>query len=454
MLVEGALARPKEWDGGYIRYDAKGRATYYIAQMRDGRRYHFSTGQHNPKNAYLELVKFDANPPAYRRGGTADGHEPLYMTASLVDEYVAFCERPEDEEGAENTPDWVKRKRSVLEWWMKKFADERGRALDLRNIPPSFITTILDGRRDEVRPKQWKVEPATDKRTKRNVIKRFYSWLRQVRREVSRDQDPVMDLPVGKGRSSISQAGVRKDLVKPEHVKKVIEHGIERSVLYAHVLAVQAGTGWHTTEMMRFVARGSVEPIPEGAEEPGCVAQLVCPKHKSGKEHRTKVQQNVLDAAQALLASPRHHHRGNGERHGSFSRSNYEKWVTATSEEVGVPVFRPSWMRHTNATYALLRQRQADGTGKVGAFLGHAEGSKMVETHYAPKVAPPKIPTIMDNEPVQAKKARAPKKDGAVARLAKRLRDLEAKLAQRHAAPPDSVMQQLESMLAAMKAKG
>ena len=203
-----------------------------------------------------------------------------------------------------------------------------------------------------------------------------------------------MDMPVGKGRSSISQAGVRKDQVQRDQVMKVLDWGDKNKSIYAKVLRVQADTGWHTTEMMRFRARGTIEDVPDDARDPGMVGVLVCPQHKSGKEHRTKVTQTTLDAARALLDSGVKY-RGTGNRVGSLSRSNYEKWVTEGCAAVGVLVFRPSWMRHTIATLASNRgYRDA-----VGAFLGHAPGSRMVDTHYAPKAVPPRVPTLLDEVP-------------------------------------------------------
>ena len=50
---------------------------------------------------------------------------------------------------------------------------------------------------------------------------------------------------------------------------------------------VQAGTGWHVTELVRFAEMGSVEPYRGGAEEVAGV--LVCPRVKSGEPLRTSV---------------------------------------------------------------------------------------------------------------------------------------------------------------------
>jgi hypothetical protein len=58
-------SRPSTWAGGYVRHDAKGRATYYIRAMRRGVRYDLSTRAHDERAAHDHLRRFDADPEAY-----------------------------------------------------------------------------------------------------------------------------------------------------------------------------------------------------------------------------------------------------------------------------------------------------------------------------------------------------------------------------------------------------
>lgn len=466
-----AQGRRIEWQGGYIRYDERGGERWYIAKMRDGVRYHFVAGA-NERAAYVEWDRFLRDPAGYRVGRDDGAVKPILLTAALREDYLDYCAKPEEEEGAGNTPLWVNRKRKILKWWQTKLVDERGRLLDLRRLSRDFIPTIIDGKRDEKTPERYLVEPTTDKRTKRNIIKRLYAWLRVKKRLLTAAEDPVIDLPVGKGRSSIMDAGIPKDRVPADHVKAVIALGEKQGSLYAHVLRVQAGTGgWHTTEMMRFVAGGSVEPLePEELEE-GCAAKLVCPKHKRGGEFRAKVTKTILESARILLdkvdrpegcAVPGcdephvarylcrkhyqqwlagalgqvgnggkevgHHrfYRGNGHSASSFSCRNYEAWVHACCDELGIERFNPSWMRHTNATFAKNRGKSS---AEVGARIGHALDSNMVDKFYAPRTAPPKMPTILDDvdEP-KIQKAKPAQKSPAQEEVVAQLETLLAKL--------------------------
>ena len=70
---------------------------------------------------------------------------------------------------------------------------------------------------------------------------------------------------------------------------------------WSHALRIQAGTGWHTTEVVGFARGGSVEPLPKHAKDKGSAGVLVCPRHKNGEPHRTRVTTDVLAAAEKLL---------------------------------------------------------------------------------------------------------------------------------------------------------
>lgn len=149
---------------------------------------------------------------------------------------------------------------------------------------------------------------------------------------------------------------------------------------------MQAGTGWHTTEVVRFAAAGTIEPLPKSMKvENGAVGVLVCPLHKSGDVHRTAVSAEVLDAAKRLRA------------HGAFSREWYDRAVRSACEtvkrpddEVGIPVFTPGRFRHSLATWAF--EAGADPYA-VSAFLGH-KSPQTTKRFYATLATVPKVPTL------------------------------------------------------------
>ena len=140
----------------------------------------------------------------------------------------------------------------------------------------------------------------------------------------------------------------------------VVEH---LTAPWRDALLLQAGTGWHTTEILRFAAEGSIEPLPKHAPQEGVAGVVVCPMRKSGEPQRTRVGPEVLEAAKRLRA------------HGAISREWYDRAVVAACAtvkrpdgEVGIPKFTPGQLRHSVATWAI--EAGAD-PAQVAAFLGH-----------------------------------------------------------------------------------
>ncbi len=109
-----------DWDGGYIRWSRRGRPTYIIHRMVGGRQYEVSTGCHILAAAKKHLIRFESDPPSYRRGGS--GREPLRLTQELLDRYLTWS-------AEHNSPAWVRKQRRYLKWWAGKL----GR-LDLRRV--------------------------------------------------------------------------------------------------------------------------------------------------------------------------------------------------------------------------------------------------------------------------------------------------------------------------------
>lgn len=121
------------------------------------------------------------------------------------------------------------------------------------------------------------------------------------------------------------------------------------------MLDVQAGTGCHVTELMRFAVSGSVEPVPPGRSD-GAAGVLVFPEHKSGGAFRVAVTQETAEAAEQVLA------------HGTFSRKWYEDAIRGACRAARIPMFTPARLRHTIATKAV---NGGATVVEVGAFLHH-----------------------------------------------------------------------------------
>ncbi len=362
------LGATRAWPGGYARRTADGREVFYIHKRVAGRRWKKALPVATEAEALDELARFRSDPAAYVRGESLridDG--PLYLSPDLIAAYVAHASAPRSEGGGANSGKWLAEKRKHLAWWATVLCDGEGRALDLRRV--DLARHVLPA-----------LEEVGGKRHRREAIKAIYAWLAKTGR-IKAHEDPVVRLPVGQG--GVSQTKGKSKVVPREDVHRVIDRLlVGKGSRYGHALVVSAATGWHVTEIERFVTKGEIiEPVPVALREPGVVAILSAP-HKSGRTHYTKVGPDALRSAKALLA---------GER--GFSRRHYDAAVRGACKALGVTKFTPAWMRHTAATHAVQQPGVSDSD--AGKFLGHAD-AKMVHNVYGPIRTPPKVPTIMD----------------------------------------------------------
>jgi integrase len=336
--------------------DADGRASYHIRKSIHGTRYELATGATNIASAIEQLRRFEADPQGYDpRGDTREG---LFLSDELVKEFLEFSK------GLGNSADWRRKQKHLLAWWA-----ERLERIDLRRA--SLHDHVLPAlkRRD-----------ATARHHRIAVLKSFYTWLRTEVHRLTTAEDPVF------GQLKVPQARVaqltKSKLVPRDHVLLVVE-GL--TAPWRHALLLQAGTGWHTSEVLRFAAEGTIEPLPRYALQDGVAGVLVCPMRKSGEPQRTRVSPEVLEAAKRLRA------------HGSISREWYERAVKKACAAVkrpdggsGIPVFTPGRLRHSVATWAI--DAGAD-PAQVAAFLGH-RSPRTTRKFYATHSAPTKVPTL------------------------------------------------------------
>lgn len=364
----------RTWPGGYVRTTSDGRPVWYIHKRVGGVRFKKALAAANEDQALVELASFLKDPQGYCEGeAPVISQAPLHLDAELVKAYLAHASAPRSENGKENGRKWLKAKGKLLAWWAGALVDAKDRPLDLRKV--ELARHVLPA-----------LETVRGKRHRREAIKALYSWLAATGR-IKASEDPVARLPVGQGRVAQTQGGVKK-VVPREHVLKVINHLlVGEASRYGHALTVSAATGWHVTEVERFLKTGEIiEPVPVALREPGVEAVLSTP-HKSGKPHYTKVGKDALHSAKELLKGKR-----------GFSVKWYVETVKDACRELKLPVFSPAWMRHTNATHAVQQPGVSDLD--AGKFLGHADAS-MVHQVYGVLRTPPKVPTIMD-DPVPA----------------------------------------------------
>lgn len=325
----------KPWPGGgYIRIDERGLETYIIEREVGGQRFHVSTRCHSRRAAEKQLERFEADPENYQPAGAAD--EPLLLTNALIEEFEAFSI---DVRG--NTGKYAAATTNRLGEWMV----DLGR-VDLRKV------TLRDH-----------VVPALEKRktgraSRIIALKAFMAWLRKEKHLLASAQDCTVDLPVPQG---APEKHVRRKAVARERVAKAYE---QLAPAYRDVLQLLATTGWHVTELERFV-RGDrsdiVTPPPGSVDSRGrtILAVLVTP-HKSGDFTRTSiVGPKVLEAAKRL------------KERGEVPRRLNEA-VDAACQAAGVPSFTLGVMRHSVATWAV---EHGDSPKAVAEALNHHDDS-------------------------------------------------------------------------------
>ncbi len=384
-----------EQRGGRIRFDAKRRPVYVIRKQIAGRRFEVSTRKHTLAAALAEWEKFEKDPEGYAAGGDA-GHAPMFLDNELAKRFLAWSA---GERG--NSAGWLTKQKTFLADWMETLRGVNLRRLSLRD----HVVPALEG--------------ATSRRHRLAVLKALYSWLRKHEHDLTSAEDALIDMPL----PQIEPAQWKRTKVIPrDHIDLVLEclrneeqerkakrdanaaarrPKAEGNVLqlvpanetakeprdgpWADALTIQAGTGWHTTEIVRFAATGSIEPLPKTVQQEGVAGVLVCPEHKSGEPIRTRVSAGVVEAAKRVLA------------HGAISREWYDRAirdacaaVKRPDGKVGIPVFTPGRLRHSVATWAI--EAGAD-PASVAAFLGH-KSPRTTRRFYATNASVPKVPTL------------------------------------------------------------
>lgn len=346
------VAQRTTWDGGRIRYDARGRPTFVIERMIESKRYKVSTRTHTERAALEHLKRFESDPGGYDPRGSLPA-DPLRLDKALRDSFLQWSAAPLAAGGCANTKAWVSKQRRALEWWEAAIGRDDLRAPRMK---PAALMARLAG--------------TPDRATKIRVLKTLYAWMRTETHRITAAEDPTLDA------ISTPQAGP----AQAKRVKVITVAAIESMIVrlvqpYRAALTVQAGTGWHTEETIRFAAYGWIERPRDEAS----AGTLVLPLHKRGDEHRSRVTTRVLEAAGVLL------------KHGSFSRSRYDAAVRAACKLAPKiePAFTPAMMRHTVATFAI---EAGAPLAAVADFEGHRSPAT-TKRFYGTHAAPAKVPT-------------------------------------------------------------
>jgi integrase len=322
---------------GRIWVAENGKRTFYIRQVRDGKRWDVSTKCSTLRAALNELGRFEMDPEAYRPQGSG---ARLVLNESLIEAYAKWCR-----ESGENTdPRWVEAKKRYLHWWAECF-DLR----PLTNMKLSRILECLDGqvsRADRIKS-----------------LKHLYSWLRQTD-QLLKAEDPTLDaLPVPQSRPEQDTTGESK-VISEDDFRKVLP---KLPPMIADACRVLAGTGCHLSEVLRLIQSGKIE------ERPLPALPVLCFRHKGGHLHRVEVVASVADAAKRIIG---------GRVPG---RSTVYHAIDRACASAGVEPWTPGRFRHTFATSAIGRGVPAH---EVALALGHRGAFTTLKWYATTAVAP------------------------------------------------------------------
>jgi integrase len=358
------------WLGGFIRENDAGEPIFVIRKRVDGHQYEVSTRCRTERAALKQLERFEADPANYSPSG--DDKKAVYLDEQLAKEFLVHCR-----DVKKNSPLWLAKQKSYVAWWAGQLAGVSLTRVSLtEHIEPALEGKKARGHRIA-------------------TLKAIYSWLRKVKHALTPAQDPTF------GTLSVPQSDPNARLIKDKAIPKEAYLKV-REQLDGHwraALDVQAGTGWHITEVKRFAEGGLTEAHPqkEKAKAKGIAGVLVCPETKAGGLLRTAVGKEVLAAADLLL-----------ER-GSFSVEKYGLAVHEARKAANAKIledaklskskkkpeliesFTPGRMRHSVATWAI---NSGADPAQVSAFLNH-KNPRTTRKFYATHAVATKVPTLL-----------------------------------------------------------
>jgi len=302
-------------------------------------RVHVSTRCHGERQALKHLERFEADPLGYSPLGV-EAEKPVYLTEELTAEFEVW------QLGKGVTRKHANAVQNRLADWIEDLA-----RVDLR-------TATL---RDHVLPALNRHKSQRAHRI--STLKVFYAWLREVRHTLTNSEDPTLDLPVPQ---SVPEKRRRRKAVPFPTVQAVLG---QLTPDYRDVLLLMTRTGWHFTELERFVRSPDSEIIPMKRGKTIAVLRTL---HKSREETRTPIEDRI-----ALATAVRLRARGTVPK-----RPNDE--IRKACKTLDVPPFGLGVMRHSVATWAM--EAGADAA-QLSAFLGHKD-PRTVRRFYADVAVP------------------------------------------------------------------
>lgn len=338
--------RGRKWRGGYVHHEADGLELFIIERQVAGRRFHVSTRCHDERSALEQLVRFEANPAGYSPAGV-EPEAKLVLTNELIAEFF------EHQLGKGNTRHYAKECVRKLRDWMLALGMRDLRRLSLhQDLKPLLL--------------RWK----TSRPARIIALKSFCTWLRRERGLLRHHEDPTLDLPVPQ---ASPEKHVRRKVVPFDVVLKVYRHLTPR---VRDVLDLFTATGWHITEVERFVRNPACtieEPGVETRDEQGrLVLAVLRTWHKTKKWTRTSlVHQHHVDAARRLKAD-------------STVPRKLNDAIKEAAEVAGVTRFTFGVMRHSVATWGI----ELGSTVEAAAnHLDHAD-KRTTQRFYADVMVP------------------------------------------------------------------
>jgi integrase len=330
--------RPK-WLGGFVRMTKAGRPVYVIEKHLRGAYFKASTRCHTEVGALKELARFESDPAAYASGAV----NALIMSPELVMEYRDW---QLTERG--NTDEWARWSASMLGHWMRAIGNR-----DLRRLKAKDVREML-------------ATFPTNRAARVVALKGFYTWLVKDKSLLEHAQNPMPGVRIPK-------RGKSRDVAPRDRphalVRKVYQHLRED---IRDVLQLQAGTGMHLSEVMRFAQSGELRKDPTGES----LAVLIVWHKRKEQVAIAITKRRHLDAARRIKAKGY-----------TLGRSRLAFLMRRANEAAGVP--RGQWvrfgdMRHNVGTWAHEMGEDVANTAKA---FNHTD-DKMLRDHYVRHAIP------------------------------------------------------------------
>ncbi len=308
------MGSKERWPGGYVHRQKDGRSLFVIEREVSGRRFHVSTRAHSLRAAMKHLERFETDPVGYRPEGL-EADEPLHLDEKLTEPFYDWMT---------NIRGTTKKHAHAVNNRLADWAEDlKGR--DLRRL----------SLRDDIRP-------ALDRRVtcrahRISTLKAFFSWLRKERALLTSGQDATLDITVPQ---SVPEKHKRRKAV-PFSFVQIAADRLDPE--YRDLLTLMAATGWHFTELERFVRRPESQIVSALRGE--TLAVLVT-LHKGGEMTRTPVvDRDVLAAAKRIRE------RGSIPKRPNLALRVACEEAKKAGEEIEVFTF--GVLRHSVATWAI-----------------------------------------------------------------------------------------------------